>query len=49
MYNNNVNNERIIFNIGKCCLNILLLLRLKAKLYVAGAERNDFKTIINKL
>ena len=29
MYNNDVNNERIIFNIGKCCLNILFLLRLK--------------------
>lgn len=36
MYNNDVNNERIIFNIGKCCLNILLLLRLKTKLYVAS-------------
>lgn len=43
MYNNDVNNERIIFNIGKCCLNILLLLRLKAKLYVAGAVNDIVK------
>lgn len=38
MYINDVNIERIIFNIGKCCLNILFLLRLKAKHYVVGVE-----------
>ena len=36
MYINDVNNERIIFYIGKCCLNISHLLRLKAKYYVVG-------------